>query len=102
MSGDLIIYPFHAERAPYGHVAAVLTVNTALGYLDLGEQNYDNGLWKVFNKYARRMALLTCDCQPTLTELVYDTSFKTMTPAQIQVLCAEQKLKVVVFKRVIQ
>lgn len=55
--GDLLIYA--KEFLGTGHVAVVVEVNAAQGYLRVGEQNFENRKWPA--SYARTIPLLKKD-----------------------------------------
>jgi len=48
------------------------------------------------------MALVKCNGNIMLTELVYDDTFLNKTEAELKIICDDQKSKVIGFKRVIK
>lgn len=57
--GDLVIYKARPQSVglKYGHVAVVVEVNVAEGFVSLAEQNFLNQAWKEPKVYARRLSL---------------------------------------------
>jgi glutathionylspermidine amidase/synthetase len=61
VGGDLVIYRAdpRSPRLKYGHVAVVVGLDRAAGWVELAEQNYGNAVWGEPQRYARRVRLVT-------------------------------------------
>jgi len=96
--GDLIIFPKNS-LAPCGHVAVITSVNLDLGFIEIAEQNY-NGRWKEPNSYSRRLVILNCLKQYTITQINWREDFFDVNSPIINNLCSSEVEKVIGYKRV--